>query len=1405
MRILALVAGLVAVLLFSVQDAHASPSISMSTNQAAPGAIIKISGTGFSSSDTSVTVTNLQGLEQVTYTPVTGTNCKPSDDGFTPPAGTFVCPSEGVQQTGCPISGGSFSCYFMVASVSSGVACDPGSTCAGNQLGSLEATGSSGDFAEQRASIVKGMSLVPNEGNEGTRVSLYGTGWLGTVVVKFFPITDVATDLYIDDKFIYEAVVLGIGGEPTSCLTAPTGQLTDNGPCTINYADTAQGIHTVTAKSTITGDVPDKSYSASFLVPSPTISLSTSSDTPGSSVTVTGLDFVGSTDVTISFNSDVVGSCPISGSTFSCSFTVPFLSGGSQIVTVNGNAGFESASVPFTIGAGITVSPASTFVGQQLSVVGRGFLDTDTSYSLTFGSMTIPVTCVPNASTVPICSSVVPSVLPGTYTVTLTGNSGDSSSQTIAVHRLTQISLSTTRGAAGTSVVVNGVGFSPSSTSVDLTFFSPTPIDITPPSGCPITPTSPELGGTISCAFTVPNVPVSTGFVYELSATDNSEDDALALFSVTLPGLHLFPSAGSPGSTVNVFGTGFSLSDNAVTLQFGNTDVTQASGCPVSGGDISCSFVVPNMPAGSYIVTAKGNSGDTLTETFTIGSGMSSSPSSGSPGDSITVDGGGFSSSDTSVKLQFSGNEEQIDITPASGCPVTEGSFSCTVMIPQSAIPVSLPKGSYDITGTGNSGDIQTTTFDIIPTISLSPASGPAGTIVHVTGAGFAQTSNTIVYEMIGAPIPNNFCSVSFGFGTLSSCSFTIPSTSPGHYSFVATGNNLENATAEFTVTTPSLSASPSSGSAGAQVVVSGSSFPPSGTSVTLQFDSADVTPTSGCPVSNGIFACPFTIPSVSLGTHSITANDNNGVKISASFDVIDTVPPTLDISFPNNNTVTSSTAPTVSGTASDDASISSVTWKVDDGAVSTASGTASWSFVPSLRGGPNLIQINATDASGLVTSQVLQITLDSIPPTLSVVSPTNNAILNHISAVNGTATDDTSISLITAKVDNGPVFNVSSGDNYVHWSSNTEALSDGTHTVYINATDLAGLVTSQSVSFLFDNISPTTSVLLSGIKGTNEWYTSSVQVTLHAIDDPKGSGVKTTAYSLDGSPPTIYTAPFNVTSDGNHILTFNSTDNAGNMEAEKTMAIKIDTSPPIVTGSVNMTENSMGWYNHPLQVSWTGTEETSGIKSCDSPTIYTGPDGSAVSIVGHCIDNAGNVGTSNVTIKYDAAPPIIVVPPSITSVFPTSQAGSVVTFSDTNGTAASATDATSGVESITYSPSSGSTFPTGTTAVTVTATDNAGNADTGTFTVTVLSPAEAIQYLAHDINSVNLDHGFANSLDQKLAAATSSLNSGNDKEAKNQLNAFINEVSAQAGKKLTQDQANQLISVAQNIINSIS
>lgn len=87
-------------------------------------------------------------------------------------------------------------------------------------------------------------------------------------------------------------------------------------------------------------------------------------------------------------------------------------------------------------------------------------------------------------------------------------------------------------------------------------------------------------------------------------------------------------------------------------------------------------------------------------------------------------------------------------------------------------------------------------------------------------------------------------------------------------------------------------------------------------------------------------------------------------------------------------------------------------------------------------------------------------------------------------------------------------------------------------------------------------------------------------------------------------------------------------------------------------------------------------------------------------------------------------------------------------------------------------------------------------------------TPEEAILDLIITVADMNLHQGIENSLDAKLNAALNALddaNQNNDVAAVNSLYAFINAVEAQRGKKLTDAQADTLVTEASNIIAMLS
>jgi pimeloyl-ACP methyl ester carboxylesterase len=131
----------------------------------------------------------------------------------------------------------------------------------------------------------------------------------------------------------------------------------------------------------------------------------------------------------------------------------------------------------------------------------------------------------------------------------------------------------------------------------------------------------------------------------------------------------------------------------------------------------------------------------------------------------------------------------------------------------------------------------------------------------------------------------------------------------------------------------------------------------------------------------------------------------------------------------------------------------------------------------------------------------------------------------------------------------------------------------------------------------------PTTAISLTGIQGTNGWFTSNVKITFTAIDSE--SGVKNTIFSLDSAATSTGTSTV-ISTEGVHTLKYLSTDNADNQEEPKEITIKIDkTASEAIIGASTSTKDL-------LIVGADNLSTTTTIKSTATTTTVT--------------DQAGNV-----------------------------------------------------------------------------------------------------------------------------------------------------------------------------------
>lgn len=187
-----------------------------------------------------------------------------------------------------------------------------------------------------------------------------------------------------------------------------------------------------------------------------------------------------------------------------------------------------------------------------------------------------------------------------------------------------------------------------------------------------------------------------------------------------------------------------------------------------------------------------------------------------------------------------------------------------------------------------------------------------------------------------------------------------------------------------------------------------------------------------------------------------------------------------------------------------------------------------------------------------------------------------------------------------------------------------SEDTSGATFTCTVN---YGGSFVGSSVTVRKDSSPPGVTAGASRGPDVDGWYTSPVSFTFTGDDGASGVASCTSG---------TYSGP-----DGGDVTVSGScTDNAGNT-GSTSLKIKYDATPPTVAGTPARKPDANGWYNHPVDVAFTGTDAGSGVTECSPTVSYKGPDASPAKLVGQCRDAAGHLSApTTVELRYDATPP---------------------------------------------------------------------------------------------------------------------------------------------------------------------
>jgi hypothetical protein len=539
------------------------------------------------------------------------------------------------------------------------------------------------------------------------------------------------------------------------------------------------------------------------VLPTPVITnLSPPTGPVGTVVAITGTNF-GATQGTSTLTFNGKAATPTSWSATAVQAPVPTgATTGPVVLTVNGIA---SNGITFTVTASPiinSVAPPQGAVGTVVTITGSNFGSTQGSSTVKFnGTTATPTSWSATSITVPVPSGATT----GPLVVTVGGVASNGITFTV-LPTPTITSLSPTSGAVGTSITITGTNFGSSQGTGTVTFngvgatptsWATTKIVVPVPSGATTGPVTVTVNGVSSNGITFTVLPTPT------------------ITTVS-------PGAAAVGQTVTITGTNFGSTKGSSTVTFNGT-----AGTPTTWSATQIVVPVPaGATSGNLVVTVGGIASNGVSFTVLPTPSITSlSPTSGSVGTSVTINGSNFGSTEGSSSVTFNG----VVAVPTSWtaaqvvAPVPAGASTGPVVVTVSGVP--------------SNG----VTFTVLaPTItSLSPTTGGIAAAVTITGTNFGAVQGTSTVKF------NSTAATPLSWSGTSIVA-PVPSGATTGNVVVTVGGVASNGVS-FTVTTaPGITKiSPTSGGIGTVVTITGSGFASTQGSSTVTFNGQTATPQS--------------------------------------------------------------------------------------------------------------------------------------------------------------------------------------------------------------------------------------------------------------------------------------------------------------------------------------------------------------------------------------------------------------------------------------------------------------------------------------------------------------------------------------------------------------------------------
>ena len=359
----------------------------------------------------------------------------------------------------------------------------------------------------------------------------------------------------------------------------------------------------------------------------------------------------------------------------------------------------------------------------------------------------------------------------------------------------------------------------------------------------------------------------------------------------------------------------------------------------------------------------------------------------------------------------------------------------------------------------------------------------------------------------------------------------------------------------------------------------------------------------------------------------------------------IDLTPPIIVAVHPDYEFYINTTSTEISWDAIDNYGIDRYYVKVEDGAWVDIGQTNSYTLTD-LVDGENIVYIKAVDRAGNADVERVKIIVDTEPPTISIVYPSNEGYINVDNIIiSWEASDNMEIDRFEISINGGAWIDLGKSTGYA-----MAEMDEGTYLVIVRCIDVAGNINSDSIVFIVDYTAPE---FVAYTPPDDSYFNyTEIEVEWNAMDN---YGIDHYEVYVDGElqySGTNNSLEVELTA-GTHSIEILSYDYAGNL-GRVTIIVHIDLQAP----SIIITSPSDGEYinEEEILVTWSALDDfvvdhyciridnESWISITNNRYVFYGIGEGQHEIYVRAFDKAGNMAESSISIIVDLTEPTIVI-----------------------------------------------------------------------------------------------------------------------------------------------------------------